>query len=180
MLIVHPPLLWYLRISNWPLRRGGSWGYLAGSLREATSHLDCRVQSVLFHSDRLCKGIEKMAFTGQSKKLHILAGISSLDILYLEGKSPLLMSNIQVNFGDVLPESSKSSAFWDMGVDSHLKLLLLFSPMKHASRTAPVYFLFYCYFDKYEDENIFTRCFSQYYEYTQYHNYHIYNLDIRA
>ena len=99
--------------------------------------------------------------------LYILAGIVSLDILYLEGKSPLLMNNIQVNFGDVLPESSKSSAFWDMGVDSPLKLLLLFSPMKHASRTAPIYFLF-------------TRCFSQYYEYTQYHSYHIYNLDIRA
>ena len=38
------------------------------------------------------------------------------------------MSNIQVNFGDNLPETSKSSAFWDMGVDSHLKWLLLFSP----------------------------------------------------
>ena len=38
------------------------------------------------------------------------------------------MSNIQVNFGDILPEISKSSAFWDMGVDSHLKWLLLFSP----------------------------------------------------
>ena len=38
------------------------------------------------------------------------------------------MSNIRVNFGDILPETSKSSAFWDMGVDSHLKKLLLFSP----------------------------------------------------
>ena len=74
------------------------------------------------HSDRLCKGIETMAFTGQLiQNLHILAGIFSLDILYLEGKSPLLMSNIQVNFGDILPETSKGSAFWDMGVDSHLK-----------------------------------------------------------
>ena len=46
------------------------------------------------------------------------------------------MSNIRVNFGDILPETSKSSAFWDMGVDSHLKWLLLFSPlgpMKRAS-----------------------------------------------
>ena len=50
-----------------------------------------------------------------------------MDILYLEGKSPLLMSNIQVNFGDILPETSKSSPFWDMGVDCHLKWLLLFS-----------------------------------------------------
>ena len=38
------------------------------------------------------------------------------------------MNNIQVNFGNILPETSKSSAFWDMGVDSHLKWLLLFSP----------------------------------------------------
>ena len=37
------------------------------------------------------------------------------------------MSNIQVNFGDILLETSKSSAYWDMGVDSHLKWLLLFS-----------------------------------------------------
>ena len=34
-----------------------------------------------------------------------------LDILYLEGKSPLLMRNNQVNSGDILPETSKSSAF---------------------------------------------------------------------
>ena len=65
-----------------------------------------------------------MASTDQSK---ILAGIFSLDILYVEGKSLLLMSNIQFNFGDILPETSKSSAFWDMGVDSHLKWLFLFS-----------------------------------------------------
>ena len=38
------------------------------------------------------------------------------------------MRNNQVNFGDILPETSKSSAFWDMGVNSHLKWLLLFSP----------------------------------------------------
>ena len=60
--------------------------------------------------------------------LHILTGIFSLDILFSEGKSPLLMRNIQVNFGDILPETSKSSAFWDMGVDSNLKWLLLFGP----------------------------------------------------
>ena len=38
------------------------------------------------------------------------------------------MGYIQFNFGDILPKTSKSSAFWDMGVDSHLKWLLLFSP----------------------------------------------------
>ena len=52
----------------------------------------------------------------------------SLDILYLEGKSPLLMRNNHVKFGHMLPETSKSSAFWDMGVNSHLKWLLQFSP----------------------------------------------------
>ena len=43
------------------------------------------------------------------------------------------MRNNQVRFGDMLPETSKSTAFWDMGVDSHLKWLLLFSPLKRAS-----------------------------------------------
>ena len=38
------------------------------------------------------------------------------------------MRNIQVNFGDILTETSKSSAFWDMGVNSYLKWLPLFSP----------------------------------------------------
>ena len=35
-----------------------------------------------------------MAFTGQSKHLHILVGIFSLDILFLEGESPLLMRKL--------------------------------------------------------------------------------------
>ena len=43
------------------------------------------------------------------------------------------MSNIHVNLLDILQETSKSSAFWDMGVDSHLKWLLLFSPNEFAS-----------------------------------------------
>ena len=38
------------------------------------------------------------------------------------------MRNIQVKFGDILLETSKSSAFWDMGVNSNLKWLPLFSP----------------------------------------------------
>ncbi len=69
-----------------------------------------------------------MAFNGQSKHLHILAGIFSFYILILEEKSPFLMRNNHVKFGDILPETSKSSAFWDMVVNSHLKWLLLFSP----------------------------------------------------
>ena len=94
------------------------------------------VPSQLANSLGLRKWIKTMAFIGQSKYLHILAGIFLLDILYLEGKSPLLMSNIQVNFGDILPETSKSSAFWDMGVDSHLELLLLFSPNVNSDSTS--------------------------------------------
>ena len=74
------------------------------------------------------------------QNLHILAGIFSLDILYLKGKSPLLLSNIQVNLMDILLETSTSSTFSDMCVNSHLKLLLLFSPDKApTSRTAWVY-----------------------------------------
>ena len=38
------------------------------------------------------------------------------------------MRNIRVSFRDILPESSKSSAFWDMGWSSYLKWLPLFSP----------------------------------------------------
>ena len=41
---------------------------------------------------------------------------------------PMLMRNNHVKFGGMLPKNSKSSAFWDMGVNSHLKWLLLFSP----------------------------------------------------
>ena len=67
-----------------------------------------------------------MAFNGHSKHLHILAGFFSLHILYLEGKSLLLMRN-NVKLGDMLPETSKSSALWDIGVNSHVKWLLLFS-----------------------------------------------------
>ena len=36
------------------------------------------------------------------------------------------MGSVQVNFGDILPETSENSAFWDMSVDSHLKWLVLF------------------------------------------------------
>ena len=49
------------------------------------------------------------------------------------------MSNIQVNFGDILSETSKSSALWDMGVDSHLKWMLLFSPNVNWDGTSLVY-----------------------------------------
>ena len=61
-----------------------------------------------------------MAFTGLSRNLHIVARIFSLDNLSLPGKTPLLVGDMLVNFGDILPETSKSSACWDMGGDSHL------------------------------------------------------------
>ena len=44
-----------------------------------------------------------------------------------------------LDFGDSLPETSKSSALWDMGVKSHQTWLLLFSPdAALANQTAPV------------------------------------------
>ena len=40
-----------------------------------------------------------MAFTGLSTNLHIMADIFSLDNLFLEGKTPLLVVDMLVNFG---------------------------------------------------------------------------------
>ena len=62
-----------------------------------------------------------MASTGQSKIAYFERNSLIGHSIFIEGKSPLLISNIQVNFGDILPETSKSSAFLDMGVDFHLK-----------------------------------------------------------
>ena len=64
-----------------------------------------------YHTD----GHSRIGVYRINPKFTYLSGILSLDILYLEGKSPL-MSYIQVNFWDILPKASKSSAFWDMGV----------------------------------------------------------------
>ena len=77
---------------------------------------------------RIAQGDRDHGLHWSIQNLYILARIFSFDILYFEGKSPLLMRNNQVRFGDTLPETSKGSAFWDMGVNSQLKLLLLFSP----------------------------------------------------
>ena len=61
-----------------------------------------------------------MAFTGLSRNLHIVARIFSLDNLSLAGKTPSLVGDMLVNIGDILPETSRSSACWDMGGNSHL------------------------------------------------------------
>ena len=47
---------------------------------------------------------------------------------YLEGKGPLLIRDMLVKFGDILTDSNKSSAFWDMGWSSIIKWLPMFSP----------------------------------------------------
>ena len=47
----------------------------------------------------------------------------SLENLDLAGKTPLLVGDILVNFEDTLTETSKSSACWDMGGNSHLTWL---------------------------------------------------------
>ena len=40
--------------------------------------------------------------------------------LYLAGKTPLLIGDMQVNLVDILPETSKSSACWDVDGNSNL------------------------------------------------------------
>ena len=64
-----------------------------------------------------------MTFNGQSENVYILAGICPLDNLYLTGKPPLLVGDMMANFGDILPETSKSSACWEMRGNSHLTWL---------------------------------------------------------
>ena len=56
-----------------------------------------------------------MPFTGHSENVHIIAGLFSMNNLYLTGNSPLLFGDMLVKFGDILLETSKSSACWDMG-----------------------------------------------------------------
>ena len=51
-----------------------------------------------------------MASTCQPKKVHITAGIFSVDNLYLAGEIPILVSGMAGNFGGILPETSKNSA----------------------------------------------------------------------
>ena len=49
-------------------------------------------------SNRLFLSTVTMAFTGLSRNLHIMVGISSLDNLYLAGKTLLLVRDLLVNF----------------------------------------------------------------------------------
>ena len=69
-----------------------------------------------------------MACTGQSEKLHILIGIFQLDNQSLVENTPLLVGDMLVNFEDIPPETSKSSACWDMGGNSHLTIDSLHLP----------------------------------------------------
>ena len=64
-----------------------------------------------------------LAFTGLSGNLHIMAEMILLVNFYLTGKTPLLVMDMLVNFGDILPETSKISACWDIGGNSHLTWL---------------------------------------------------------
>ena len=74
-------------------------------------------------ANRLCIGTAPMAVTGQSENVHVLAGIFSLDNLYLAGKPLLLVKDKLVNFGVTLPYTSRSNACWDIGGNSHLTWL---------------------------------------------------------
>ena len=87
--------------------------------------VDCPVQSVLVALVHTVQVDCDLHWSIQN--LHILQEFSHCS-LYLEEKNTLLMRNIQVNFlRDILAETSKSSAFWEMGWNSNLKWLPLFS-----------------------------------------------------
>ena len=86
---------------------------------------DCRVQSVLVPLVQTVQVYCDHGLQWSIEKNAYLAGIFSLDVPYLVGKSPLLIRNIQFNFGNIEPETSKSSAFLDVGVNSNLKWLPL-------------------------------------------------------
>ena len=77
-----------------------------------------RLSSQSVVHNRLCMGTVTMAFTGQSRNLHIMAGTFSMDNLYLTGKPPLLIGDMLVNVGDILLETSKSSAGIWMGIST--------------------------------------------------------------
>ena len=74
-------------------------------------------------SNRMRMSTVTMAFTGQSQNLHIIAVLIPLDYLYLVECTPLLVREKLANFWDILPETCKSSACWDMGRNSHLTWL---------------------------------------------------------
>ena len=46
-----------------------------------------------------------------------------MDNLYSAGNAPLLVGDMLVRFGDILPETSQNSACWDIGGNSHLTWL---------------------------------------------------------
>ena len=66
-----------------------------------------------------------MAFIGQSINLHIMAEIFSMDNLFSAVKTPLLVGDMMVNFGDIMLETSNSSGCWDSGRNSHLTCIWL-------------------------------------------------------
>ena len=84
--------------------------------------------------------IVAMTSTGQPKKSHIITGIFSFDIglLYLAGKTPLLVRDMLVNFRDILPETSKSSACWNTGRNCNLKWMSVLSIAPWWNQTVPV------------------------------------------
>ena len=69
---------------------------------------------------------------------YIMTGIFSLDNVYLAEKTRFLVKCMLFNYGDMLPETSKSSAIWDIGGNSSLNGCPCSVPMKLVSQTAPV------------------------------------------
>ena len=64
--------------------------------------------------------VESVCSSRLSMNVHIMAGLFSMDSLYVAGNTPLQVGDILVKFEDILRETSKSSACWDMGGNSHL------------------------------------------------------------
>ena len=61
-----------------------------------------------------------------SQNLHVIEEVFSLDNLSIKGRITLLVRDMLINFGDILPETSTSSACWDMAGNSNLKWLLVY------------------------------------------------------
>ena len=63
-----------------------------------------------------------IAFAGKSRNVHTMAGIFSLENRHLAGKSPLLVLDMLVNFGDILPETKAQGIL----ISPSLHMVILF------------------------------------------------------
>ena len=71
---------------------------------------------------------------GKLLTTYIMAGFFSMDNLHLARKPCLLVGDMLVNFGDILSETSKCSACWDIGVHSYLTWLSIIAVSIYRTR----------------------------------------------